>query len=74
MSSGIDSKCCEVYHLTGSGFAVIAIFTQLCGYTSHPGCSTFLLLGADTMFCSLLDSSKKKKSSFGYIDDILNLA
>lgn len=74
MSSGIDSKCCKVYRLPGSGFAVIAVFTQRSGYTSHPGCSTFLLLGADSMLCSLLDSYKKKKSSFGYIDDILNLA
>lgn len=61
MSSGIDSKCCEVYHLPGSGFAVIAVFTQRSGYTSHPGCSTLLLLGADSMLCSLLDSYKKKR-------------
>lgn len=66
VSSGIDSKCCEVYHLTGSGFAVIAIFTQCSGYTSHPWSWYYVLF-----FARLI---QKKKSSFGYIDDILNLA
>lgn len=52
---------------------MIAVFTQSGVYMTHPGCTTFLLLGADTMFCSLLDSHTQK-SSFGYIDDIMNLA
>lgn len=55
-----------IYHLTGSGFAVIAIFTR----PIQDVVSTFLLLGAVLFFARLT----QKKSSFGYIDDILNLA
>lgn len=47
----------KAYHLTGSWicsptseFAVIAIFTQSNGYLTHPGYTTFLLLGANTVF------------------------